>query len=176
MAHADRENQAQLEAIRELTQQFGEVGTNFWLAGGWGVDFHLGRISRPHSDIDIVARAQDASLITDLLLSAGYSLRPSEDPKAELLFERGDLLLDVTFITESDDGSILTPGWEHWPWQAGAFPETRQHLEGISARVVSASNLLESKESWAHRTGESRRDRDTHDLEALRTIVQSVDP
>ena len=60
---------------------------DFWLAGGWGVDFHLGRVTRSHSDIDIAANAGDADVIADLLFAAGYSTRQSDDQEAELLFE-----------------------------------------------------------------------------------------
>ena len=46
------ENQAQLDALSELAMLFSSHGMEFWLRGGWALDFLLGRETRPHEDVD----------------------------------------------------------------------------------------------------------------------------
>lgn len=50
------ENQAQLDALSKLALLFSSHGIEFWLRGGWALDwaldFLLGRETRPHRDVD----------------------------------------------------------------------------------------------------------------------------
>ena len=41
----------QLSALRELTGQLADQALDYWLSGGWAVDFYVGHVSRPHGDI-----------------------------------------------------------------------------------------------------------------------------
>jgi hypothetical protein len=38
--------------LGEVWEQF-EVLSRYWLFGGWAVDFHAGRVTRDHADIDL---------------------------------------------------------------------------------------------------------------------------
>jgi Aminoglycoside-2''-adenylyltransferase len=40
-----------------------EVGAPWWVAGGWALDLHLGRVSRAHKDLDIGIFRRDAAII-----------------------------------------------------------------------------------------------------------------
>ena len=54
----DDRSQAQLNILRAISARFSGIRARFWLRGGWAVDFMLGRITRPHADIDIVVWAR----------------------------------------------------------------------------------------------------------------------
>jgi phosphorylcholine metabolism protein LicD len=51
----------QLELIEEFASLAKAAGVDCWLRGGWALDFLLGRITRPHEDIDLFIWAPDAS-------------------------------------------------------------------------------------------------------------------
>ncbi len=45
----------QLSALGEVTAQLDREQIAYWLFGGWGVDFHAGRITRLHDDVDLAS-------------------------------------------------------------------------------------------------------------------------
>ncbi len=47
------ENGPQIEAIRKLFTVAEAWGLPLWLENGWAIDAWLGRITRPHEEIDI---------------------------------------------------------------------------------------------------------------------------
>ena len=44
----------QLRLIAEIEGVLRSARIRFWLRGGWALDFLIGRITRQHSDIDLV--------------------------------------------------------------------------------------------------------------------------
>ena len=61
--------QIQLEVLAELASVFASLKIGFWLRGGWALDFLLGRITRVHSDIDLVSWARERTRIQRGLLA-----------------------------------------------------------------------------------------------------------
>jgi hypothetical protein len=47
----------ELAVLGELWALLGRTRIRFWLRGGWALDFHLGRLTRDHADIDVVTWA-----------------------------------------------------------------------------------------------------------------------
>ncbi|GAA2860013.1 hypothetical protein Acy02nite_56150 [Actinoplanes cyaneus] len=64
--------QEQLEAIVEVTA----LGLEVWLRGGRAMDFFLGRVTRPHRDVDWFAWSSDAGRLAAALTGRGYELLP----------------------------------------------------------------------------------------------------
>jgi hypothetical protein len=50
---------AQLAALGSICDLFDREGIEYWLFGGWAVDFHAGRSSRAHDDLDLAVWARD---------------------------------------------------------------------------------------------------------------------
>lgn len=100
------ENQAQLDALSELALLFSSHGIEFWLRGGWGLDFLLGRETRPHRDVDVVwgeHRQSLRPLLEDLdyvFLDRGF--------RAQMDFTRQDVKLSVILLERQPNGD-LTP-------------------------------------------------------------------
>jgi hypothetical protein len=53
----------QLAAIEQMHRQFTTNGIEYWLFGGWAVDFHAGRVTRAHADIDLAVWRADVERI-----------------------------------------------------------------------------------------------------------------
>jgi hypothetical protein len=154
----------QLHLIREVAELLEGGGVRFWLSGGWAVDFRARRITREHSDVDIVVYHEDQPRLMALLAGAG--LVPVGERPGIAWFERDGLRLETTFITESGE-DLVTPGYESWPWPQESFPENEVSLSGVSVRAVSVGGLLDMKRGFAERLGRPRRSYDVADIDVL---------
>ena len=67
----------QLSALGEVTAQLDREQIAYWLFGGWGVDFHAGRITRLHDDVDLAVWLDDVPRVVELLVGSGRAVRPS---------------------------------------------------------------------------------------------------
>jgi phosphorylcholine metabolism protein LicD len=60
---------AQLAMLAALHDLFAKNRICYWLFGGWAVDFHAGRVTREHADVDVAVWWDDldrvAALLTD---------------------------------------------------------------------------------------------------------------
>ena len=84
--------------LRQVVEQLEENGVEVWLDGGWGVDALLGRETREHDDLDLVAELRHSVRIVELLtglspevqvmVHAGYELGEKDFLELYLLRER----------------------------------------------------------------------------------------
>lgn len=65
----------QLEIIKQVFESFNKAGINIYLYGGWGVDFLVEKISRPHVDIDTLIDIKDKEKTRKLIESMGYLIK-----------------------------------------------------------------------------------------------------
>ena len=123
---ADDATATQLALVGEIAAILGEACIRFWLRGGWALDFHLGRITRPHADVDLVTWRRHRDRIRRLLEPRGFAPVPSEFPEAQLVLEKHGQEIGFVFIVRGPDGTVVTPGFGEWPWLGGAFGERRR--------------------------------------------------
>lgn len=71
----------QLAALAELDPLLQSHGLGYWLFGGWAVDFHAGRVTRAHGDLDIAVWYDGRVRLAELLKRQGWvhSPRAGED-------------------------------------------------------------------------------------------------
>lgn len=69
---AEEREQRQLKLIEEFAALAAGARVECWLQGGWALDFLLGRITRPHQDIDLFIWAADAPRLLGVLRQHGY--------------------------------------------------------------------------------------------------------
>src|SRR5215813_9682224 len=43
----------QLSALAEVTESLQKAAIDYWLFGGWAVDFYVGSVTRLHDDVDL---------------------------------------------------------------------------------------------------------------------------
>jgi hypothetical protein len=157
----------QLAAIGRLDELFGRVRVDYWLFGGWAVDFHAGVVTRDHADIDIAVWHADAAAVDALLTADGWANKPAPEQDGYTTYTRHGLHLDLAFLAR-DGETVYTPleaGRGEWP--AGSFGEYVGEVRGAHARVVSASSLLVDKSQ--HRDDLATAMKDAADVAVLRS-------
>ncbi len=161
---------AQALLIERLVAMMNERGITYWLHGGWGVDFHLGRVSRQHSDIDFVVELDHRQRLRMGLDAWGAGLFRADPAGGVESFDLDGIEVEVTYVT-TVDGILVTPGYEIWPWPPETLPNDTVTFRGITARAVSAEGLLEIKKSWQSQLGERLRPQDHADIAALQELL-----
>ena len=160
--------ETQVAVIAEAVSALEADGIACWLAGGWAVDFLVGRVTRPHRDIDIVIWSGDAERATAALARAGFG--ESTSTGNELIhFEHMRVPITLSFIERETDGTLVTPGkWRDWPWPADALTGPPGRIGNLAVPIVSLASQLETKENYAsHPHGGPLRPQDHADLAVL---------
>jgi lincosamide nucleotidyltransferase A/C/D/E len=70
--------------VLHILDLFATGGVQVWLDGGWGVDALLGRISRPHYDLDLVLPLGDLARAVEMLVGDGFVVTEEELGRAVL--------------------------------------------------------------------------------------------
>ncbi|MGH9423380.1 MAG: nucleotidyltransferase domain-containing protein [Thermoanaerobaculia bacterium] len=135
-----------LAALAELDLLLRRHDVAYWLFGGWAVDFHAGRVTREHSDIDIATWSDDRARLTAILRDHGWAHRPDVDEDGSTCYERNDIRLEVAFLARDEQGYIYTPlidGRGEWP--SDSFGDEVAQLRGVHARIVGRASLIADK-------------------------------
>jgi len=162
---------AQQALLIALAATLNAAPVRYWLMGGWAVDAHLGRVTRPHSDIDFAVFLSDRKALTDALRSHGLISVSGAEPAGEF-FDGGPCRVEVTYLIEMANGEVITPGFEHWPWTPGALHGDPVCINGVDVPVLSIAALIEAKEYWQDHVGDPMRPHDHSDLQALRALLR----
>ncbi len=137
---------AQLAALASIHEVLGGRGLDYWLFGGWAVDFHAGNVSRPHDDLDLAVWSKDYEAIAALLTADGWRHAPEEGEDGFTGYERGDVRLELAFLARDADGVVYTPLEEgRGTWPEGSFGDDVAELGGVHARVISLDALKVDK-------------------------------
>ena len=94
---------AQLAALSALDGILERLGLDYWLFGGWAVDFWVGRITRTHDDIDLAVWRDDYPGIRQALEAAGWRYEPVEDAATGAGFRSVPVLVELTFVVSDSD-------------------------------------------------------------------------
>ena len=144
----------QLHALGEVAALLDGRGIDYWLFGGWAVDFHVGRVTREHDDVDLAVWHEDEESIVSLLHANGWRHAPEPDEDGGTGYERDGVRLELTRLVPDGSGRVLIP------LRAGpvVFSEEplgndARELLGVSARVIPLALLRDGKS----------RPRDDHD-------------
>ena len=160
----------QLAALARVHAALEQAGIEYWLFGGWAVDFHYGAITRAHSDVDIAVWLDAAPRIAELLRRDGWTHVPSEEDNGGTGFERGPVRLELTYLVRAGGGSLYTPLRDgRATWATDAFGDDVLELEGTRARVVALQALAQSKSIPRDDPDDAPKDRADHRV--LRRIV-----
>jgi len=136
----------QLAALGRVHGVLEAADVEYWLFGGWAVDFHAGAVTRAHDDVDIAVWLGEFAHITELLEADGWRHVPSEDDNGGTGFERDQVRLELTFLVRDADGSVFIPlrdGRATWSSDASSFDALE--LGGTDARVLELASLRRTK-------------------------------
>jgi dihydrofolate reductase len=138
----------QLAALADVDRVLREARLEYWLFGGWAVDFYAGRVTRPHFDVDIAVWLDALPLLDAALRSAAWRQAPDPGEDGGTGYERGGVRLELTYLVRRGDGSVVTPLRDfEAPWPDGAFGADTRELGGVRARLVSLDALTRGKSS-----------------------------
>jgi hypothetical protein len=160
---------AQLAALDQVLRLLEREQIESWLFGGWAVDFHAGRATRPHADLDLAVWKDDLEHIATLLEAAGWSTAPEPGEDGYTGFERQAVRLELAFLARLEDGRVVTPlsvGFE--PWPENSFGSEVGELAGVRARVIGLGALREDKATVKTDPVTAAKDRD--DLAVLKRL------
>jgi Aminoglycoside-2''-adenylyltransferase len=136
----------QLAAIGTLHERFARQGIEYWLFGGWAVDFYVGRVTRTHDDIDLAIWARDLHGADRVLRDAGWVHQPQPGEDGYTEYGNGAIHLDLALLARDACGVVYTPLQEgRGEWSQGAFGQDERELEGACARLVSVASLRADK-------------------------------
>src|SRR5262245_16182080 len=136
----------QLAALADLDSLLAHHAVAYWLFGGWAVDFHAGRVTREHADIDIAVWQEDSARLAGLLGHAEWVHRPQTGEDGYTCYERRGIRLEVAFLARDEDGQVYTPvqnGRGEWP--SNSFGDDVAELRGVRVRVMSRGALIADK-------------------------------
>lgn len=156
----------QLRALDTVGAALDAAGQDWWLFGGWGVDFWVGSVSRDHTDVDLVAWQSERAAVDAVLRAIGGTPGEVDDPGLGAAYELDRCRVELTFLVPSAAGGVSLPfadgPFRWWPEPLG---EQRRTLSGVTARVVPRGLLIQDK---AGRRGDpSDQAKDAADLRAL---------
>ncbi len=142
----DSVSQAQIAALGDLAGRLDRSSIQYWLFGGWAVDFYAGRVTRVHDDIDLAIWLPDLARIRLLLEGASWRHAPDDDEDGGTAFESDSVRLELTYLSKDDSGRIFTPLAEGSAyWSPEAFGNTRRELSGVPVRTLEFAALRSSK-------------------------------
>jgi len=159
----------QLSMISRLHTLLTRQGIDHWLMGGWAVDFHAGRITRDHDDVDFAVWHNNLPRIRELLQGDGWHHSPKADEDGGTGYERNKVRLELTYLVRGEDGTVYTPLKEgRAAWYPDALGDDIRELGKARSYVVSLASIRRSKMSPRSDPEEGAKDRkDSRVLEEL---------
>jgi dihydrofolate reductase len=150
----------QLAALAEVVAQFDGARIDYWMLGGWAVDFHAGRITRRHDDVDLAVWRADLPRIVALFECDGWSHAPYPDEDGGTGYERAGVRLELTYLVRKDDGTVVLPMHDREvTWPEGTFGDEQRELGGVRAKVISLAVLTRGKSAPRDGVEDAAKDR-----------------
>jgi hypothetical protein len=173
-----------LDRLRALSS----ITPHLWLTGGVAVDFLVGRWTRPHQDLDLVAFSPGRLVLQAELSARGFSL--AQDGAWTTRWTAGaagaaEADVEIVFVepAEPRTGVLVIPAHDAAGGRAGRYPlssgcldpDRFGTLDGVSFRVCSAES------EWLGRMtggdlvpGRTMDPKTRHDLELLESLVPAA--
>lgn len=169
------QTESQLKVLVEISAISEKIGIEFWLRGGWAIDFILGKITRSHDDIDLITWTRNRERFEDELLKAGYEKTPvkNEFRDRQSDFRKDSVEITLGYISHSEDGNLIMNGLPEWIWRPDSLLPKPFILNDISAKVLNPKQLLEEKEVY-EQIGRTPRQKDAESKKILRQIIDET--
>jgi len=150
----------QLAALALVDESLTSRRIEYWLFGGWAVDFYAGEVTRPHDDVDIAVWLDDYERIAKMLEVGGWRHAPYADEDGGTGYERDGVRLEVTFLVRDEDGEIFIPlrsGLVRWSKEG--FDNDVGELNGVRARLIARETLKSGKSRARDDAADAAKDR-----------------
>ena len=163
----------QIAIIAEIDDALRAAGISWWLFGGWGMDAHVGRITRAHHDIEFWVGMDDAEPVRAALHGRGFAAVGVQPPEESQEYERDGVRFSAAYFVRADDGSAHPEGrWSDWRFPPGSFGDATGAIGGRKAPVMSVAGMLAMKSQYSTLcNGRPVRDKDVSDMRVLRDLA-----
>jgi lincosamide nucleotidyltransferase A/C/D/E len=140
-AYRGRQPSAPMEAaeVVRLLDLLGAAELAVWLDGGWGVDALLGKQTREHDDLDLVAELAGVPQLVRVLADAGYHVVAGEAPKGFAAVDADGRQVDVhpvVFDEARGGGVYLMEDDSEWVYPSRGF-SGEGRVDGRRVRCLS---------------------------------------
>jgi hypothetical protein len=163
----------QTAALASAADALESAGVEHWFFGGWGVDLWVGRVTRPHEDIDVLVLRREQPEVDAALTAAGWVHTPHDDDVVGTNYAGDGADLQLTFADVGDDGGVVVPvPGAPVVVSTGPLTPARRPLGHLQVRVLPLSKLLETKAS--PRPDGAGAEKDRADVEALRALPDAT--
>jgi len=156
-----------LAVLTWIDALFERYGIQYWLFGGWAVDFHAGAVTRSHDDIDVAVWALDVSRAFTLLEERGWTRVAEHD--GYTVYEHDGVRLELVPLARDEYGIVYTPlreGRAFWP--ESTFGKDVGELDERRIRVISLAALrAEKSETFSDPNVEAKNAADLATLDRL---------
>lgn len=171
---SDGQTESQLNILKEISAIFSSLGQEFWLRGGWAIDFLLGKVTRLHGDIDLITWIQHRERLEQVLMEYGFERTPVREQFRERQsdFRKDNVEVTLGYITRTNQGSLIMNGLPEWEWRADSLMAKCYNLNGISAHVLNPRQLLDEKVVY-EQIGRTVRQKDVESKKILQNIISS---
>ena len=160
----------QFDILTQIEDLLRLAGIDFWLRGGWAIDFLFGHITRSHSDIDLVAWKHDATQLRSLFQYSDFLF--ARDTGVQFDFSKSDQEISVIFIAHNGD-DLYVVNVPEWIWLPDALSLPPQQIDGLACNVILPEQLLANKEGYQRGTGRPPRSKDLQSIEILRQCIST---
>lgn len=153
----------------EVSEVLAGTACDWWIAGGWAIDLHLGRQTRAHADIDVLILRPDQLVIQSRL--GGWDLHAADPPGSLRPWREGEVLgTDV-----HDIWCRRAPG-EPWclqlmiddvsdgEWVYRRDPRIRRPVAGLAGRASNRDRRVLTPEVQLLQKSAAPRDKDEADF------------
>jgi hypothetical protein len=136
------------------------------------VDLWVGRLTRPHEDVDVLASRRDEGTVHKVLQAAGWIHTPAREDVVGTNYTRDGYELQLTFVVPGDEGGVVVPLPEQpMVLSTGPLAYARRTIDDLSVRVLTLEMMLAIK--GTPRPDESGGSKDRADLAVLRSVAES---
>jgi predicted nucleotidyltransferase len=158
--------------VLEVAQSFNDHQVNYWLIGGWAIDFLL-EVESDHKDIDFfVAEHQKIKTLSALESIGFHKLEDSWDwEDGNTFYEQEDRLIDLAPITNSNPPK-LTGEYAALEFPKNLLETNFLDVEGIQVRTISPEMHIAIKHSIGAAFG-GLREKDLTEIQLLEHHVRN---
>ncbi|GAA2209402.1 hypothetical protein GCM10009850_048600 [Nonomuraea monospora] len=154
-------------AVLDVLAALRKAGCQVWIAGGWGIDALVGRVTREHGDLDLLHREEQEPAVIAALESLGYAERTEGvvpgRPARFVMIGPGGRELDLHPLRFQPDGSALQrldDSGGAFTYPAGVF--VAGEIEGVRVPCLSVEQQVHFHQGY------QPRERDLLDMASLR--------
>src|SRR5918993_2466527 len=160
-----------LSMVGSASDALDGAGLEHWFFGGWAVDLWVGRLTRPHEDIDVLVWRRDEQRIHEALQGAGWVHTPTPADLVGTNYARDGYELQLTFLVPGATGGVVVPVPEQpIVLSSGPLAFARRNLGDMSVRVLTLEMMLATK--GTPRPDEVGGGKDRADLAVLRSVAE----